>query len=160
VIDFPDPIGRRRCLYVGGPEIGFFGELANGREARIYACWTERPWNAQVLFFNATGILSRLPLWAFTLGRRVTQKRTSHESKRDLVIAAKGRKVLAAGYVAGEGDYLMTAKATVAFAEALDALRERRPELRGVVGAEEIFDLDDLRPGLAKRGIKVDRVAA
>jgi NAD(P)-dependent dehydrogenase (short-subunit alcohol dehydrogenase family) len=160
IIDFPKPIGRRRCLYVGGEEIGFFGELADGRDARIYACWTERPWNAQVLFFNATGILSRLPLQAFTLGRRITQKHTSHESKRDMVIAAKGNRVLAAGYVAGEGDYLMTAAATVAFAEALLARRERAPDLHGVVGAEEIFDLDDLRPGLEQRGIRVDRVPA
>jgi NAD(P)-dependent dehydrogenase (short-subunit alcohol dehydrogenase family) len=160
VLDFPDPIGRRRCVYVGGPEIGFFGDIANGREARIYACWMESWWNAQVLFFNATGILARLPLWAFTLGRSVTQKLTSREPKRDLVIAARGRRVLAAVSVAGEGDYLMTASSAAAFADALAARREREPDLRGLVGAEDVFELGDVRPGLEQRGIDVRRVAA
>jgi NAD(P)-dependent dehydrogenase (short-subunit alcohol dehydrogenase family) len=157
MIEFAEPIGRRRCLYVGGSEIGFFGELADGRDARIYACWTQRPFNAQVLMANAVGLLSRMPLAAFTLGRRWTQRHTSHETKRDVVIASKDGRCLSARYVAGDGDYLMTAAATAVFAQALMARRDREPDLRGAVGAEELFDLEEIQPGLEERGVRVVR---
>lgn len=156
VIDFPPPIGRRRCLDLGAAEeIGFFGELADGRTERIVACWTERPFHAQVLALNAAGLLSRLPLSFFTAGRRWTQRRTSSEPKRDLVTASRAGRRLAACYVEGDGDYRMTAATSVAFAEALAARREREPDLAGVVGAEEIFDLEELRPRLEPRGVRV-----
>jgi hypothetical protein len=54
----------------------------------------------------------------------------------------------------------MTASAAAVFAEALAARRDREPGLRGLVGAEEIFDLAELRPGLERRGVRVVRVPA
>ena len=36
VVEFPKSIGRRRCMHVGGSEIGSFGELADGRTGRVY----------------------------------------------------------------------------------------------------------------------------
>ncbi len=157
VIDFPEPIGPRRCLYVGGPEIGFFGGLAEGCDARIYACWTQRGFNLQVLLASRLGLLARFPLAAYTLGRRWTQQRTSHEHKRDLVMALQGRRCVASQYVAGDGDYLMTAASAVAFTEALREKLRKEPALRGAVGAEELFDLEDVRPGLEGRGMQIAR---
>jgi len=154
-IEFAAPIGRRRCLYMGGPEIGFFGELAEGRDARIYACWTQRGLNLQMLFFSRMGLLAKFPLGAYTLGRRWTQRHTSHEAKRDLVMVMKGRRCLGAAHVAGDGDYLMTGAATGALAGVMKDKLRRDSNMRGVVGAEEFFDLDALRPGLEQRGVRI-----
>jgi hypothetical protein len=49
----------------------------------------------------------------------------------------------------------MTAAATVAFAEALLALRAGDPALSGVRGAEELFQLSELRDGFESRGIRI-----
>jgi hypothetical protein len=155
VIQFPEPIGRRRCLHLGGAEIGFFGEVAEGRSARVYLCFIERPVHAQLLALNAFGLLSRLPSRFFTLGRRWTQRRTTSEPKRDVLAALRGGHRLAACSVNGVGDYRMTAAATAAFAEALLARRAKEPTLRGVLGAEEFFELTELRPGFEQRGIRI-----
>jgi hypothetical protein len=155
LIEFPAPIGRRRCLNVGGAEIGFFGEVADGLDARVYLCFIERPMQAQLLVLNALGLLSRLPRRFFTLGRRWTQRRTTGEPKRDVLAVTRAGHRLAACYVEGVGDYQMTASATVTFAEALLARRKDDPGIRGVLGADELFELDELRPGFERRGIRI-----
>ena len=151
-IEFPEPIGPRRCLHVGGAEIGFFGEVASGRAARVYLCFIERPMHAQLLALNALGLLSRLPRRFFTVGRRWTQRRTTHEAKRDVLAVTQGERRLAACAVEGVGDYQMTAAATVVFAEALLDRATAEPQ---VVGAEEIFDWRELGPAFESRGIRV-----
>ena len=155
VIEFPEPIGRRRCLDMGGAEIGFFGEVAAGRDARVYLCFVERAVQAQVLAANALGLLSRVPRSLFTVGRRWTQRRMTTEPKRDLLAVTRNGHRLTAWCVEGEGDYLMTATATAAFTEALLARRARDPALRGVLGADEIFDLQELRPAFEERGVRI-----
>ena len=57
LFEFAEPIGRRRCFHLGGAEIGFFGEVAIGREARAYICIHERPIQAALLALNAVGLL-------------------------------------------------------------------------------------------------------
>ena len=49
----------------------------------------------------------------------------------------------------------MTASATAAFVEALIIRRASRWALNGVFGAEEIFDLGELRSGLEQRGVRI-----
>jgi NAD(P)-dependent dehydrogenase (short-subunit alcohol dehydrogenase family) len=155
VIEYPEPIGRRRCLHMGGAEIGFFGEVATGRAARVYLCFIERPINAGLLALNALGLLSRLPRRFFTVGRRWTQRRTTSEPKRDVLAVSRGERRLAAYCVEGLGDYGMTAAATACFAEALLERRAAGPASCGVVGAEEIFSLEELQPAFKRRGIRV-----
>lgn len=155
VIEFPAPIGRRRCMQVGGSEIGFFGELAEGRSAQVYFTVLQRLAQAEFLALNALGVLSRLPIRLFQVGRSWTARRTTREPKRDVVAVTRGGERLAAMSMKGSGDYLMTAAATVVFAEAL--LERRAPDAgqSGVFGAEEIFDLGPLRSGFASRGIEI-----
>ena len=155
LFEFAEPIGRRRCFHLGGAEIGFFGEVAIGREARAYICIHERPIQAALLALNAVGLLTRLPRASFTISRRWTQGRTTREPKRDILAATRNGQRLAAQYVEGEGDYLMTASATAAFVEALIIRRASRWALNGVFGAEEIFDLGELRSGLEQRGVRI-----
>ncbi len=155
VIEFPAPIGRRRCMQAAGPEVGFFGELAAGRTGRVYFSVLQHAAQAELLALNAMGLLSRLPLRFFLLGRSWTARRTTHEPKRDIVAVTSGNQRLAARAVEGSGDYLMTASATAAFAEALLDRRAAEPTLRGVLGAEEVFDLSELRCGFERRGIQI-----
>jgi hypothetical protein len=158
VIDFPPPVGRRRCMEIGGPEIGFFGELADGRAGRVYFAVLQRAVHAELLALNATGLLARLPLRLFQLGRGWTARRTTREPKRDVVAVTRGGTRLAAASIQGEGDYLMTAAATVVFARALLDRRRADPTLSGVAGAEELFDLPDLQGELERGGIDIVRL--
>jgi NAD dependent epimerase/dehydratase family len=155
VIDFPPPVGRRRCMEIGGPEIGFFGELADGRTGRVYFTVLQRPVQAELLALNATGLLARLPMRLFQLGRGWTARRTTREPKRDVLAVTRGGTSLAAASIQGEGDYLMTAAATTVFARAALDRRSVDPTLSGVVGAEEIFDLRDLQDELERGGIEL-----
>src|SRR5919108_269956 len=100
----PAPIGRRRCLQVAGPEIGIFGDLANGRSARAYFAMIERPAQALLLALNALRLLSRVPQRLATFGRRLTRRRTSREPKRDLLLVTRGERRLAGRVVEGQGD--------------------------------------------------------
>jgi hypothetical protein len=158
VIDFPAPVGRRRCMQIGGPEIGFFGELADGRTGRVYFTVLQRAVQAELLALNATGLLARLPIRLFQLGRGWTARRTTREPKRDVVAVTRGGTRLAAASIRGEGDYLMTAAATAVFARALVDRRRTDPTLSGVVGAEEIFDLADLQDQFERSGIELVRL--
>jgi hypothetical protein len=155
VVEFPSPIGRRRCMQIAGPEIGLFGELADGRSGRVYFCCLERAVQAELLALNATGLLARLPMRAFQLGRGWTARRTTREPKRDVVAVTRGGTRLAAMSIHGEGEYLITAAATAVFARAVLNRRGAEPTLSGVAGAEELFDLADLRDELERGGIRV-----
>lgn len=155
VIEFPSPIGRRRCMEVGGPEIGFFGELAEGRSGRVYFTVLQRAAQAEFLALNTVGLLARLPIRLFQLGRSWTARRTTTEPKRDVLAVTSGGGRLAAASIKGAGDYLMTAAATAVFAQALLDRRAADPALSGVVGAEELFDLAELRGGFERSGIEI-----
>jgi hypothetical protein len=142
-------------MQIGGPEIGFFGELADGRSGRVYFAVLQRAVQAELLALNATGLLARLPIRLFQLGRGWTARRTTREPKRDVVAVSRDGTRLAATTIQGEGDYLMTATATAVFARALLDRRAADPTLSGVVGAEELFDLRDLRDELQRGGIEL-----
>jgi hypothetical protein len=155
LVEFPEPIGRRRSFHLGGAELGFFGEVATGREARVYLCIHERPIQAALLALNSLRLLTRLPRATFTSTRRWTKGRTTREPKRDILAVTRNGQRLAAQYVEGEGDYLMTASATAAFVEALRARRASGWARNGVLGADEIFDIGELRPSLEERGMRI-----
>jgi NAD(P)-dependent dehydrogenase (short-subunit alcohol dehydrogenase family) len=160
VFAFAEPIGPRRCMLIGGPEIGFFGEVAHGRTGRVYFTVLQRPALTAFLAMNATHLLSRLPLRAFQLGRGWTSKRTTREPRRDIVAVTNGDRTLDACTVAGSGDYLMTASATAVFAQALLARPTSRTPSAGVWGAEELFDLLDVQHGFEASGITFTPFAA
>jgi hypothetical protein len=145
-------------MRIGGPEIGFFGELADGRTGRVYLAVLQRAVQTELLVLNATGLLARLPLRVFQLGRGWTARRTTREPKRDVVAVTRGGTRLAAVSIQGEGDYLMTAAATAVFARALLDRRREDPTLSGVAGAEELFDLPDLQDDFERGGIEVVRL--
>jgi hypothetical protein len=155
VFELPAPIGRRRCLHVGGPEIGFFGALASGRTGRVYVGFHQRAAQAELLMVNALGLWKRIPPGLFTLGSGWRARRVTSEPKRDVVAVTRGGKRLAARSIEGAGDYRMTAAATVAFVEALFARRPADPPPTGVLGAEEMFDLSELRHGFERGGIRI-----
>ncbi len=155
VFEFRAPIGRRRCMQVAGPEVGFFGELASGRTGRVYVGFHQRAAQAEFLAVNAVGLWTSLPRGFFTFGSSWRARRTTSEAKRDILAVVRGDQRLAARAVEGSGDYQMTAAATVAFAEALLARRAADPILSGVLGAEELFDLSELRDGFESRGIRI-----
>ncbi len=153
-IDFPEPLGTRRCFHLGGRELGFFGELAQGCQTEVYACVIERPAQGLFLTLNAIGLFSRLPIQFFTFGARQKARRDTEEPKRDVITLLRGDETIAERSVQGKGDYRMTVDAGVCFVNAL-LDRDQGPEARGVVGAEEIFDLGQLEPAFARRGILI-----
>src|SRR5205085_1374438 len=131
----------------------FFGELADNRSARVYAGFLERAAQAEFLTVNALGLWKVLPRALFTFGSRWRSRRTTSEPKRDVLAVTQNGQRLAACAVEGSGDYQMTAAATAAFGEVLLARRAADPDLSGVVGAEEMFDLSELRAGFESRGV-------
>jgi NAD(P)-dependent dehydrogenase (short-subunit alcohol dehydrogenase family) len=155
VFEFRAPIGRRRCMLVAGPEVGFFGELADGRSARVYVGLLERWAQAEFLTLNALGLWKRLPLGFFTAGSAWKSRRTTTEPRRDILAVTRGEERLAACAVEFSGDYQATAVATVMFSEALLARRAADPTLRGVIGAEEMFDLSEFRDGIDRSGTRI-----
>ena len=142
-------------MLAAGPECGFFGELAAGRTAHLYVAALERAGQAELMALNALGLWKRVPLGLFTLGSSWKARRTTSEPHRSILAVTRGDQRLAASVVEGSGDYQMTAAATVVFAEALLARRAADPGLSGVFGAEELFDLSELRDGFESRGVRI-----
>ncbi len=155
VFEFRSPIGRRRCQLAAGPEIGFFGELAAGRRARVYIGFLERWAEAEMTAINALGLWKRLPLAFFTAGSAWKARRTTAEPRRDILAVTRGEERLAACAVEASGDYQTTASATVMFAEALLGRRQAEPALAGVYGAEELFGLPELRDAIERAGARI-----
>jgi NAD(P)-dependent dehydrogenase (short-subunit alcohol dehydrogenase family) len=148
MFEFRKPIGRRRCMRVAGPEVGFFGELADGRQADLYVGFLERWAQAELLTVNALGLWKRLPLAFFTAGTRWKAQRTTAEPRRDILAVTREDRRLAACAVEASGDYHTTAAATVMFAHAVIARRRADPAKAGIHGAEELFDLPELRDAI------------
>lgn len=155
VFEFRSPIGRRRCMLAAGPEIGFFGEAAVGRNARVYIGFLERWAQAELLAINSLGLWKRLPLGFFTAGGGWKARRTTAEPRRDILAVTRGDQRLAACAVEAAGDYQTTAAATVVFAKALLTHRAANPARTGVYGAEELFDLPELRDSFERAGARI-----
>jgi hypothetical protein len=156
VIDFPAPVGRRRCVrFVGEAAIeALFGSLAEGRTALAYGCFVERPANAWFLALNSLGVLTRLPERFFTAGSGWREARTTAKPQTHIAAVWKGGRRLAARSITGSGNYRMSAAAIAAYCEVL-AGRPGNGAGAGVVGVEDAFALADLGEGLGRRGIRI-----
>jgi hypothetical protein len=160
LIPLPAPFGRRRCLQLSGGAEGWLGSLVDGREGRVYVCLERIP-SAGVLALNTLRLLRLMPPAAFAASARLLPNAPrgadglSREPKCDWVAVTKGGRRLAAGTVEGEGDYKLTVDATVVFCEALADRRAKDAGGTGVVGAEELFSLRELRGAFEQRGIHI-----
>jgi hypothetical protein len=137
-------------MLTAGAEVGFFGEVASGRSGRVYVGFFERWAQAEFLTINALGLWKKLPLGVFTAGSGWKARRTTAEPRRDILAVTRGDQQLAAYAVEFAGDYQTTAAATAIFAEAVLARRAAEPALRGVIGAEELFTLSEIRDAVQR----------
>lgn len=149
-VDFPEPLGRRRCLLLGQGEEGWLGELGRKREGRVWLTLHQRPVNRLLLFANRTGFLSVAPRWPLAPLRLIAPSELPHDEKRDIAMVSKDGRLLEGLSIRGDGDYRVSVACTVVFAR---ALWRRREEATGVHGAEEWFDFDALRPDFEASGI-------
>lgn len=155
-VDVPAPYGRRRCMAVGEGEEGFFGEVGTQLRRRQYWCFLEPATHRALLVVNALGATRALPDRGLLAGKRGVPPQLSSEPKRDVVAVSLGGRRLGAYAIHGNGDYAMTVAATVAFAEQT----LQRTDVRGCVGAEELFAPEDVVPQLREQGVTVVELAA
>jgi hypothetical protein len=155
VVRLPPPYGRRRCMALSGGEEGWIGELGDGRTARVYVCLLQRSLNAGLVAASRLRLLRLLPRPPRLSAETVARASLTREPKVDWAAVGRGGRRLAARSVEGEGGYRLTAAAAVAFAEALAERRASDGGLTGVHGAEELFTLAELRPGLEARGVAI-----
>jgi hypothetical protein len=149
-VEFPDPLGRRRCILLGRGEEGWLGELADGRQGRVWLTLHQRSFNGLLLAANRTGFLSVAPRQALAPLRLIAPSELPHDEKRDVAMVSRQGRLLAGLSIRGDGDYRVSVASTIVFAE---HLWRRRDEARGLQGAETWFDFDELRPGFEAGGI-------
>lgn len=149
-VDFPEPVGARPCIEWGRGEEGWFGGYPERYDCRAWFFLGPAPVMAGIRALNQIGALGLLSARLLAVGRARIPNEPSREPKRDVIAVSQSGKPLAAYAMNGVGDYAMTVGATLAFA---DALVPRSPELSGVHGAENLFEFEDLRPGLERRGV-------
>lgn len=150
VVDFPEPLGHRRCILLGEGEEGWLGELAEGRRGRVWLTLHQRPVNRLLLLANRTGFLSVAPRGALAPLRLITPSELPHDEKRDIAMVSKDGRLLEGLGIHGDGDYRVSVACTLVFAE---HLWRRRGEAVGVQGAEAWFDFEVLRPDFEASGI-------
>lgn len=157
VLDFPGPIGRRRCLLLPGPDVEamIFGELPAGRSTRFYGCMVERPVNAELLALNAIGLLRRVPAGMLAMGGAWKLRHRKAKPQAHLVAVDRGGRRLGTNVVECSGNYRTTAAALAVFSQAVLRRRRDGPALSGVHGVEGIFDLAELRAGFEAHGIRI-----
>jgi hypothetical protein len=151
-IDFPQPLGRRRCILLGTGEEGWLGEIAGeGRRGRVWLTAHQRFFNGLLLFANRSGLLAVAPRQALSLLRPFTPEELPHDEKRDIAMVSREGRLLEGLSIRGDGDYRVSVACTVVFAEHL--WRRRKEGELGVHGAETWFEFERLRPGFEARGI-------
>lgn len=150
VVDFPDPLGRRRCILLGRGEEGWLGELADGRRGRVWLTLHQRAFNGLLLAANRTGFLSVAPRRALAPLRLLASSELPHDAKRDIAMVGREGRLLEGLSIRGDGDYRVSVACTLVFVE---HLWRRRDEVRGLQGAETWFDFDALRPDFEAGGI-------
>lgn len=150
VVDFPAPLGRRRCILLGQGEEGWLGELGAERRGRVWITLHQRSFNGLLLAANRTGFLSVAPRRALAPLRLLAPSELPHDEKRDIAMVSREGRLLAGLSIHGDGDYRVSVASTLVFAE---HLWRRREEARGVRGAETWFEFDALRPDFEASGI-------
>lgn len=155
-VAFAAPIGRRRCMSVEGMETGFFGGLADDRTARLDLAFLERAAQAELRTLNALRLWTLLPRAFFTFGSGWrSQRPTSTEPRRDVLTVSRAGVPIVSCSLRGAGDYRMTAAATEVFVTAVLTSQTDAYERTGVLGAEELFDLESLRGAFQRGGIEI-----
>jgi hypothetical protein len=150
-VDFPEPVGTRRCIEWGHGEEGWFGDYPLRYDCRAWFFLGPAPIMAGIRALNRFGALGLLSPRLLAVGRSRIPESPSTEPKRDVIAVNRRGKRLGAYAMNGEGDYAMTVGATLAVVE---ALMNRASELSGVHGVDELLKLDDLMPGLERRGVR------
>lgn len=150
MIDFPAPIGRRRCIEWGHGEEGWFGAYPARYDCRAWFFLGPEPLMAVIRALNRIGGLSLLSPRLLAIGHSRIPRSQSREPKRDVMAVNGDGQRLAAYAMDGEGDYAMTVKATLAL---IEVLIQRSPRPSGVHGVDDLFDLNDLLPALGRRGV-------
>ena len=149
-VDFPDPIGRRRCIEWGRGEEGWFGAYPARYDCRAWFFLGPSPVMAAMRALNRIGGLGLLKPRLLAIGHSRIPRSPSAEPKRDLMAVTRRGRQLGAYAMNGEGDYATTVAATLALIEALMG-DGRGPS--GVHGVDDLFELKDLLPGLERRGV-------
>ena len=96
-----------------------------------------------------------IPRAAFVAGRNRVPSEPTTEPIAEWVAVLRGGERLASRTVEGRGDYRSTAASTVAFGEAVLALRNGEDSRAGVFAPEELFTLEDVRPAFELQGIRI-----
>jgi NAD(P)-dependent dehydrogenase (short-subunit alcohol dehydrogenase family) len=156
VIPFPEPIGPVRCLRFAESEDGWLGDLAEGRAVATYARFSPRALNRAVLGINALRLMRLLPLAAFVPRPKSSPTELTSESLTEWVGVRRHGTLVDARTITGEGNYRVTAAATLALAEALlDPARHYRAR-PGCFEPQELFTLPELQATLWQRGVAVN----
>jgi NAD(P)-dependent dehydrogenase (short-subunit alcohol dehydrogenase family) len=156
VIPFPESIGPVRCLRFAESEDGWLGDLAEGRAVATYARFSPRALNRVVLGINALRLMQVLPLAAFVPRPKSSPTELTSESLTEWVGVRRHGTLVDARTITGEGNYRVTAAATLALAEALlnPARHDRaRP---GCFEPQQLFTLPELQATLRQRGVAVN----
>ncbi len=150
-VEFPKPLGRRRCFAIAEDDGACLDGLAGSRTVRAYACLTERPAHAAFQTLNRLGLLSRVPLSALA-GKPADPGDLSSEPFAVSVSALSEGQRLATKSISGEGDYRCTAAVTVLLAQRLldDAPPPGRSDLA------RLYKFDQLAEGLLSAGLRIE----
>lgn len=161
LVEFPQPFGRLRCIRLSGPEADtmLFGDLASRLPVRAYVYVTESLARAEFLTLNALGLLSRAPLWLFTVGSGWKNSRDRRNPQCHVAAVLRGGERVGAVAISGSGNYAMSATALAAYGKALLDQRERGALPTGTMGIEEVFSMAELREQLERGGVRIDSVA-
>ena len=152
-IPFPAPIGKRRCLEVGGDFGGPLRTSIAGTPVRHYLYMHPPALNAVMRLLNATRIIGALPSALFTGGARRPADELSDEPVCEWVAVSRSGRRVTSRSIKGRGYYAMTVAATLALAGELPS------DQTGVRRVEDLFTLTELAPALERVGIVVDEGA-
>jgi hypothetical protein len=157
MVDFPHPLGRRRCIQFTDPEVavGLVGNL--GERLPVYNCgyFIERSARAAILALNAAGLISKLPLSFLTFGSERQAASTIAKAQCHICGVSRDGHRIAASAVTGKGNFAMTAAAIAVFAKVLMDRRADGEISSGVQGVDDVFDLAEVREGLEGQGVLI-----
>lgn len=156
-VPFPEPLGTRRCLEVGGDMEGMTRAAVSAAPVTHYLCMQPRALNSLVRVLNAARIISALPKASFTFGGKKLPDELSEERSCEWVAVSRNGTRLASRTIEGRGYYRMTVAATLVFAEALSQNATRQAGVRSV---DEVLTLRELLPALERAGIAVRKQGA